>query len=264
MNKMQMFYSTLRERVVRVTVEDSNGDTHVGTAFHIGQGYFVTARHVVEGFSKIRLDHTDGFAMIQSIDILATYFPENEDIDVAILKTTVHFTPYHLGYYGNSAEQALEGFKGIPFGSLIDEAVSDDHILSEVLLMGYPRIPMSDRPQLVAVRGEINASLTKYIGANHYFHLISTVARGGFSGGPVVDQYGVLLGVFIESLVMNGASSELGFATVLSIEPLLRLLIDNNIVLSENYNVLDKDQTLEYDQWYDRMKTKHYRWMPED
>lgn len=264
MNKMQMFYSTLRERVVRATVEDSNGDTSVGTAFHIGGGYFATARHVVDGFRNIRLDHTEGFAMIESIDILRTYFPKNNDIDVAVLKTAIHFTPYHLGYYDNSPERALDGFKGIPFGALIDDAVSDDHILSEVLLMGFPTIPMSDRPQLVAVRGEINASMTKYVGSDHYFHLISTVARGGFSGGPVVDQHGVLLGLFIESLVMNGASSEIGFAAVLSIEPLLRLLKDQGIILPQNYNLLDEDQSLEYDEWYDRMKAENYYWLRED
>ncbi|WP_072437641.1 MULTISPECIES: serine protease [Burkholderia] len=258
---MKMLYSTLRERVVRVTVEDSNGDTSTGTAFHIGEGYFATARHVVQGFHGVQLDHTEGLDMIQSIEILSTYYPSDETIDVAVLKTNVRFTPGHLRNYKNSHQSALHGFKGIPFGFLIDDAVSDDHILSEVLLMGYPQIPMSDRSQLVAVRGEVNASMNKYIGSNHYFHLISTVARGGFSGGPVVDEYGVLLGVFIESLVMNSNPNELGFATVLSIEPLLRLLKNNGIALPANFNILDKNQPMEYDEWYEQLKADDYFWM---
>jgi hypothetical protein len=258
MNKMREVYSNVKELVVRVTVTDSNGDILTGTAFHIGAGYFATARHVVEGFDSICLDHTEGFAMIESIDILAIYCPSDKDIDVAVLKTNIQFTSYHLSYYDQSPKKTLDAFKGIPFGALIDDAVSDDHILDEVLLMGFPTIPMSDRPQLVVVRGEINASMTKYIGSGHYFHLISTVARGGFSGGPVIDECGVLLGIFIESLVMDSHPSELGFATVLSIEPLLRLLIDEGIFLPDNYNILDENQSTDYDEWYEKTVKKRY------
>lgn len=46
------------------------------------------------------------------------------------------------------------------------------------------------------------------------------MARGGFSGGPVISEYGHALGVVTESLVMNGLPSELGFMNVLSVEPI--------------------------------------------
>jgi hypothetical protein len=258
MNRMQAYYQALRERVVRVTVEDKNGDISTGTAFHIGEGYFATARHVIDGFRSIRLDHMDGFAMIESIEIVNTFFPSDKTIDVALLKTAIEFTPYHLGYYDGSAERALANFKGIPFGALIDDAVSDDHILSEVLLMGFPPIPFSGYPELVAVRGEVNASMKKYVGSAHYCHLISTVARGGFSGGPVIDDYGVLLGIFVESLVKDANPSELGFAAALSIEPLLRLLKDNEITLTDNFNILDQQEPGEYDDWYERIRSDQY------
>jgi hypothetical protein len=130
--------------------------------------------------------------------------------------------------------------------------------LADHFCTGFPRIPFSEYPELVAVRGEVNASMKKYVGSAHYCHLISTVARGGFSGGPVIDDYGVLLGIFVESLVKDTNPSELGFAAALSIEPLLRLLKDNEITLADNFNILDQQELGEYDDWYERIRSDQY------
>ena len=83
-------------------------------------------------------------------------------------------------------------------------------------------------------------------------HVISTVARGGFSGAPVIDEYGFLLGIFTESLSLSEKDSELGFAGVLSIDPLLRLLKKKRIRFVDNLNVLaDQDHEDRYSDWWD-------------
>jgi hypothetical protein len=104
--------------------------------------------------------------------------------------------------------------------------------------MGYVPIRFSREIVLVAVQGEVNAVIEKYNGPHPHF-IISSMPRGGFSGGPVISEYGFLLGVFIESLFEAGKSTEMGFAAVLSIEPLLVLLHENGIRIKGNSNVLD-------------------------
>jgi hypothetical protein len=52
------------------------------------------------------------------------------------------------------------------------------------------------------------------------------MARGGFSGGPAIID-GHVLGVVTSSLMSNGKPSELGFFTVISVEPIFVCLVDN-------------------------------------
>jgi hypothetical protein len=65
----------------------------------------------------------------------------------------------------------------------LDDWISDDWmVLTEVLLMGYPAIPFSERRELVAMRGEVNAVIGMYRGPQHPHFIISPLSRGGFSG----------------------------------------------------------------------------------
>ena len=58
----------------------------------------------------------------------------------------------------------------------------------------------------------------------HPHFVLSSIARGGFSGGPAFSEWGFLLGVVTQSLVEGGKQTEQGFAVCVSIEPLLTLL----------------------------------------
>src|SRR2546421_103906 len=42
-----------------VSVEDANGDQRIGSAFHIGEGVFVTARHVIDGKRILEIAMTE-------------------------------------------------------------------------------------------------------------------------------------------------------------------------------------------------------------
>ncbi len=127
----------------------------------------------------------------------------------------------------------------IPLGDHLDDWLGDELVLSHVLVFGYPNIPLSIEPVLVAVQGEVNAVIDKYTSPHPHF-IISSTARGGFSGGPVISEYDFLLGIFTESLIEGQQDTENGFASVLSIEPLLVLLHENKISINGNYNILDE------------------------
>ena len=51
--------------VAYVEVESSDGDRGIGTAFHVGGGIYVTARHVVEGQTIIGINHVVEFPIEQ-------------------------------------------------------------------------------------------------------------------------------------------------------------------------------------------------------
>jgi hypothetical protein len=109
--------------------------------------------------------------------------------------------------------------------------------MSRVLLLGYPPIPFSKDPVLVAAEGEVNAVIDKHISPHPHF-ILSAVPRSGFSGGPAISEHGFLLGVLTESLGKGGEATESGFFAAISIEPLLALLHDNGIAIRDNENIL--------------------------
>lgn len=54
--------------------------------------------------------------------------------------------------------------------------------------------------------------------------------RGGFSGGLVITEDGFALGVVTQSLLMNREETELGFFTVLSVEPIYVCLAHHKLL----------------------------------
>jgi hypothetical protein len=98
--------------------------------------------------------------------------------------------------------------------------------------MGYPRVPLSSDTQLIASIGEINGVIDRYDGRHPHF-IVSTMGRGGFSGGPVIHENDFLLGVYT-AILEDDFDRTGGFPAVLSIEPLLDLMHENWIFPGEN------------------------------
>ena len=193
--------------MVHIIVKTSTGDYANGAGFHIGDGYIVTARHVIENHV---IESVCGYRYGRGISINKIFYPSDPRIDLALLATD-----FSLQYFlekvtivdgeGNPTEKV--GF--IPLGGHLDDWLGDELVLSKVLLMGYPPIPLSQEPVLVAVEGEVNAIVDKYCGPHPHF-VISSMPRGGFSGGPVISEYNFLLGVFVESLIDAEKNSRTG------------------------------------------------------
>lgn len=222
-------FQKYRGSVAFVETQDKAGNTGIGTCFHIGEGVFVTARHVVEGQIITKIGFDDGIATLQLLEkpenwgdkthgavtiVKGPFTHTNSAIDVACFKCE----PYPKSW--------------IPLGDHLDDMLGQyDLVLHKILLLGYPPIPFSDRPALVAGAGEINASIDKYTGGHSHF-IVSTMARGGFSGGPALVAYDedneengtAVLGLVTESLSKNDQAAELGYMAILTVDPIYECL----------------------------------------
>ncbi|GIU35999.1 serine protease [Shewanella schlegeliana] len=212
---MQKLYRECRRSIAYVTVSTSNGDESIGTAFHIGQGYFVTAKHVIQnnkiievGITQPQLRTQDAHALpLSEIErplslkvISEPIFAEVEADDVAIFQVELQ-----------------ERLPSIKLNSTHDIYQSEDlALLSKVLCIGYPPIPLTVHPFQVAVDATVSA-LINIRGSEYLSYIVSATARGGFSGGPIINDDGKAIGLVTESLVRDSNAVETGFMACLSI-----------------------------------------------
>ena len=77
-------YKTYSRTVLRIQVEKQNGDLDNGTCFHIGEGYVVTAKHVVENMKSVKIISDEHEEEIEQNRFI---LPENPKIDLAVVKT---------------------------------------------------------------------------------------------------------------------------------------------------------------------------------
>jgi trypsin-like peptidase len=225
-------YSYFSPCIAGLVTEDSSGAEGIGTAFHIGDGYLVTARHVVEDRKIIDLlTHVHASVTIDSIRLI---YPSDPNIDLALL-----CTDFSLDYYMNRTRIIISGQEAekvdhLQLGGHLDDFIDDGLILLPIIVFGYPPIPLSSQPVLVAARGEINAVVDTYIGSPHPLFVISPLARAGFSGGPVILGESYVLGVVTSSLLRDDATAEVGFHAALTVEPIWNLLFEHRIFPASN------------------------------
>jgi hypothetical protein len=192
-----------------VEVITPQGETKVGSAFHLGDGVFATARHVVEGMVQVRLVVEGHHEPEHAADIGRMILSEEADVALILCDGPHPEVAVGLG------------------GHYDDWIVDKDFYLWPVLIMGYPPIPMSDGPRLVAVSGEVNAVVDRY-DVRHPHFVVSPLPRGGFSGGPAIVGMDFCLGVINHELMMDETKS--GFTAVISVEPLWSLMFENDVV----------------------------------
>jgi S1-C subfamily serine protease len=219
-------YALYRASLIAVICVNSDGDQGVGAAFHVGDGAFVTARHVVAGMVACHIELDDyRQARLAGSGGQSLAYEDGELIPIAPLP---HPDPKKDVAVFSIPE--LAGLPAVPLGSHLDDWISDhDFVLNEVLVLGFPPIPLSKRNVLFATRAQINA-VVDLINVDHVHFIASAMARGGFSGGVVLSEWGVALGVVTSSLLKNGVPEELGYLTVLTVEPILECLAAHGLL----------------------------------
>lgn len=216
--------------MVAIITTDENEQVAVGAGFHIGDGWIVTARHVVDSRRIVKLE-PHRYAQCSRVERII--FPSDPKEDLALMLTDFSLKHYMSSNFTFSPPR--DKYDHIPLGSHLSDWIGDELVLSEVLIIGYPSIPTADHPTLVAVKGEVNAIVDSYLGpAGQPYFITSPVPRGGFSGGPVISEWDFLLGVQTDSFITADQIPELGFAAALTVEPLWGLLFDNEIYPASN------------------------------
>jgi hypothetical protein len=239
-----------------VCVRTPDGTESIGSAFHVGEGVFVTARHVVDRTDILSVATTESYFVPappaqESTEANARYMTPHSFAGTKKLAAGPFFHPddkVDMAVF--VIEKTDEPYPpAVPLGSHLDDFMDTALILTSAIVMGYPPIPMSSEPVLIAARAEINAIIGTYH-APHPRFILSTMSRGGFSGGLALSEFGFALGVIIESLVRNAEPTQLGFFSVLSIEPIY-VCLSAHKVLPElqreawgNLNIWDDVQRL--------------------
>lgn len=237
--------------VAYVEVESPTQDVSIGSAFHIGNSVFVTARHVVHERRILSI----GFTETQTIPLPRERSQPQPEVGrytnwTVIDDEVVNYTrlrhnspsieagPFVFGRA--DVDVAVFSVRGIdlstPYvhlGTHLDmELGESDFVLDDCIAMGYPPIPYTSRPHLVAVQAHVTAQVSRRDVPHPHF-VISATPRGGFSGGVVIHEKGMVLGVVTTSLLAGAGSPETGLMAVVSVEPVYQCLIEHDLLPDE-------------------------------
>lgn len=201
-------YTAYSEKVLPIVVK-KNDELTMGTCFRFHDG-IVTAKHCVEadevsipGYSNERLRH------------FGTFVSKDPEIDLAYIE--------------------LRDPSGLTSGIA--------HVLDDVLVMGYPKIPMffdfcaGERANIssISTRGSIASLAEQYISRNAgQLMLVTARIRGGNSGGPIINTEGAVVGVAFSEPSAEGDYDDMGYGVAYPISVLFELLKDP-MAISVNY-----------------------------
>lgn len=165
----------------RLTEKAQQGETHLvgnGSGFFITEdGYLITNHHVVDGAAELVVVN-DGTAY------LAELRAKNAKRDLALLKI-------------NAFRQTGNGVQNVHFTPLSRSSDKTCRVGQSVLVVGFPQIDLQGLEPKVT-RG-IVSSLSGFKGEKNNFQMDAAI-QGGNSGGPVVDEWGELVGVAVAKL----------------------------------------------------------------
>lgn len=210
--------------VAYIAVTNQSGDEAIGTAFHVGGGVLITARHVVHDCRINEIGQSE--SCVNLPDIWYTREGNHAHGSRGDKSSLIRGPLYHPDPNVDVAVVVLEGLEKpiIPLGSHLDDWLDNSLTLTEAIVMGYPPIPFARGPLLITARAEVNAIVDLRSNNPHPRFVLSSMARGGFSGGPAISCYDFALGVITDSLSYNHAATELGYMAAITIEPILDTL----------------------------------------
>lgn len=216
-NRFHETYMRAAGAVAYVAIIDKKGDEGIGSAFHIGDGVFVTARHVVDGVTikeiattksaHLREGAEDKMVPPRLLKIIDGPYFGRDDLDLAVFKVDLGSIPLPSITVSDHTDYSLSEY---------------DLVLSDVLIVGYPPIPFTTVPCQVVTLGQINAVVRVWHSTALHF-ITSAMARGGFSGGVALDRSGLALALVTDSLGQGDMPVETGYMSLLSIEPAVDL-----------------------------------------
>lgn len=233
--------------VAFIATEGCDGVEGIGTCFHVGEGVFVTARHVVEDRTITEIGFDDGHTALSLLDN-PMHWGKKPHGSVTITRGPL----YHANSVIDLACFVAAPYprRSIPLGGHLDDWMGQyELVLHRTLVLGYPPVQLTNKPLLVASLGEVNA-LADLRETPHPHFIVSSTARGGFSGGPALVAYDeanaeggtAALGVITQALCKNGEPEQLGYMAVLTVEPIYSMLEQHGILPAQQKFDLMRDE----------------------
>lgn len=159
---------TADEAKKKADEEEKRNAFSTGTGFFVApNGYLVTNAHVVNEYENIAIKDQGG--KLLNAAVIAV----DKERDLALLKVAGNFTPLHI-------DKTSHASKG-----------------QRVMAIGYPQ-PTIQGSESKVTDGVIS-SLTG-IGNNDNWFQISVPIQGGNSGGPLINESGMVIGVVVASV----------------------------------------------------------------
>lgn len=179
--------------VLPVVVEKNDGTHDLGTSFVVGNNHTIfTARHVIENMKSIRILRTGG----EALPIHKIYVSNDERIDIALVFTTI---------------PNADNIQPLKVSSKVS-------VLDEILSIGFPPIPGFDALKLYDVshiNSFVRLSKGRIVGSGHSyldsqdFLLFNARVKGGNSGGPIINKYGLVTGMLVQIPISSEDSSKI-------------------------------------------------------
>jgi len=153
----------------------------IGTGFLVSPRHVVTARHVLE---ELKFKFSVGRGE-DELPVAGHTLPKESsgDLDLAIVELKAD----------------VPGVEPMRLGLHVDA-------LDEVVAFGYPPVPQTRGVHLLVNRGEVSAQVKLHNGYEAI--LVTCLLRGGYSGGPVVNKRGRVVGVVSRNLFKDLAPEE--------------------------------------------------------
>lgn len=192
--------------VIKIEHQHKNGDFSIGTGFYFAAGnkkfvkaMIITNKHVVENAKSLKLYNNEE----ELIPYNSIISDNKRDLAFIILE--------------NRIEQPILNFN------------PELELLSEIITIGYPSIPMTKQAYQIYHRGEINLVIEDYQDSKLF--LFSAKTSSGNSGSPIIDKYGMVIGIVTEELFEKDQFYEKGKL------PYYAGIPANEIINSVNENV---------------------------
>lgn len=205
----RFIYKAYKEYVLPIVVK-KEGHISMGTCFRFANG-IVTAKHCVD-VEQVFIPGYSADLLNQSEVFIST----NPNVDLAYIAIR----------------------EPSPF--LSDKA----EVLDEVLVMGYPKIPMffdfcageravvSSVPTKGAIASAAEQYITKDVGP---LLLVTARIRGGNSGGPIINEDGAVVGVAFSEPKSEGDYDEMGYGIAYPIDVLDNMMTNEPDTISVQF-----------------------------
>lgn len=190
-------YNYYKDYVLPIIHVDKNEDLSIGSSF-LYRGGILTAKHCIEDAKKISIKGIDS----EQLKEAKFFIHENEKMDLVYIKLSNEIT-----------------------NSIYFE--SEATILDEVIALGFPQIPgfhnfLTAEKAVISARftttvGQV-ASIAEDIWMRENLILITAKIRGGNSGGPIINEQGMIVGVASNIPDGEGKYDDLGYGTVIPIK----------------------------------------------